>query len=89
MTRTETRTVLIRYFAGARAAAGVPEDRVELGRTDTVADVLAAELSRRGSALERVLPACSVLCNGVAVHDYSIEVPDGAELDVLPPFAGG
>ncbi|HEX9334603.1 MAG TPA: MoaD/ThiS family protein [Pseudonocardiaceae bacterium] len=93
MTRTRTRTVLIRYFAGAQAAAGVAEDLVELGPADgpvrTVADVLAAELARRGAALARVLPSCSVLLNGVAVHDHATEVPDGAELDVLPPFAGG
>jgi molybdopterin converting factor small subunit len=89
MTHTRTRTVLVRYFAGARAAAGVAEDRVELGLGATVADVLAAELDRRGHELARVLPACSLLLDGVAVHDHATEVPDGAELDVLPPFAGG
>jgi molybdopterin converting factor small subunit len=89
MTQTCTRTVLVRYFAGARAAAGLAEDRVEMGASDTVADVLAAELARRGAELARVLPACSVLLDGIAVHDHATEVPDGAELDVLPPFAGG
>jgi sulfur-carrier protein len=89
MTRTRARTVLVRYFAGARAAAGVAEDRIEIGRSDTVADLLSAELARRGADLARVLPSCSLLMNGVAVHDHAIELPDGAELDVLPPFAGG
>lgn len=89
MTQARTRTALVRYFAGARAAAGVSEDRVTMGTTDTVADVLAAELDRRGTDLARVLPSCSVLLNGVAVHDRTVPVPDGAELDVLPPFAGG
>ena len=89
MTQARTRTALVRYFAGARAAAGVAEERVALGATDTVADVLAAESGRRGPDLARVLPACSVLLNGVAVHDHAVAVPDGAELDVLPPFAGG
>ncbi|HEY0803904.1 MAG TPA: MoaD/ThiS family protein [Pseudonocardiaceae bacterium] len=89
MTHTRTRTVLVRYFAGARAAAGVAEDRIELAPAGTVADVLAAELDRRGPGLARVLPSCSLLLDGVAVHDHATEVPDGAELDVLPPFAGG
>ena len=41
--------------------------------------------------LEAVLPRCSFLLNGVAVHGdpADIAVPEGAELDVLPPFAGG
>jgi molybdopterin converting factor small subunit len=83
-----TATVLIRYFAGARAAAGVAEERVE-GPSGSVADVLDAALARRGPNLARVLPSCSFLLNGVAVRDRAMPVPDGAALDVLPPFAGG
>ncbi|HEX5406524.1 MAG TPA: MoaD/ThiS family protein [Pseudonocardiaceae bacterium] len=82
-------SVLIRYFAGARAAAGVTEERVELRETDTVAQLIADASARRGSALVRILPSCSFLLNGTAVHDQSLIVSDGAELDVLPPFAGG
>lgn len=89
-TMQSTNTVLIRYFAGARAAAGVAEEHVELtaGR-HSVADVLAAAQERRGPGLVRVLPSCSFLLDGVAVHDASVTVSDGAEIDVLPPFAGG
>ena len=86
-----TRTVLIRYFAGARAAAGVAEEHVELvpGR-HSVADVLAAVRARRGPELVRVLRSCSFLLDGVAVRDAAaVAVADGAEIDVLPPFAGG
>ena len=86
---TRTSTVLIRYFAGARAAAGVAEEHVELAPSGSVADALAVALDRRGAALGRVLPSCSVLLDGIAVHDHAAPVPDGAELDVLPPFAGG
>jgi molybdopterin converting factor small subunit len=82
-------TVLVRYFAGARAAAGVAEERVELASGGTVADVLAAVRARRGAALVRVLPSCSFLVDGIAVHDHETAVPDGGEFDVLPPFAGG
>jgi molybdopterin converting factor small subunit len=86
---TRTSTVLIRYFAGARAAAGVAEEHIELAPSGSVADALAVVSDRRGTALARVLPSCSVLLDGVAVHDHAVAVPDGAELDVLPPFAGG
>lgn len=85
-----TSTVLVRYFAGARAAAGVAEERLELsGEGRSVADALAAVRATRGPGLARVLPSCSFLLDGVAVHDHATKVPDGGELDVLPPFAGG
>ncbi|HEX3590561.1 MAG TPA: MoaD/ThiS family protein [Pseudonocardiaceae bacterium] len=85
-----TSTVLVRYFAGARAAAGVAEEHVELpGAGGSVADALAAVQARRGDQLIRVLPSCSFLLDGVAVRDHAMTVPDGGELDVLPPFAGG
>jgi molybdopterin converting factor small subunit len=83
-------TVLVRYFAGARAAAGVTEDHVEFDTAGpSIAQVLARIRARRGVKLDIVLPACSFLLNGVAVRDQLVTVPDGGELDVLPPFAGG
>lgn len=82
--------VRVRYFAGARAAAGVEEDQVELPAPARVADVLAELRRRRGERLSAVLAACSYLLDGVAVHDEAATVPTvTAELDVLPPFAGG
>ena len=42
-----------------------------------------------GDALARVLAASSFLLDGLAVHDRALPPPDGAVLDVLPPFAGG
>lgn len=82
--------VLIRYFAGARAAAGVAEEHIVLsaGR-HSVADALAAVRALRGPGLGRVLPGCSFLLDGVAVRDHATTVPDGGSIDVLPPFAGG
>ncbi|MCP2259507.1 Molybdopterin converting factor, small subunit [Streptoalloteichus tenebrarius] len=85
---TSTR-VTVRYFAGARAAAGTPEEVLELPAGSTVAQVLAELERRRGEKLSRVLAACSFLVNGTAVRDREAIVPDGGELDVLPPFAGG
>lgn len=80
----------MRYFAGARAAVGVADESVEVpGEAPTVAEVLAAVRERHGDRVTRVLPACSFLLDGVAVRDHDTTVWSGAQLDVLPPFAGG
>ena len=85
--------VRVRYFAGARAAAGTPEETLHLavpdGRAVSVGDVLAAAVSARGDQLARVIAASSFLLDGTAVRDRGTAVADGQELDVLPPFAGG
>lgn len=81
--------VTVRYFAGARAAAGLPSEVIELPAPVTVADLLAEATERHGEALARVLARCSFLLDEVAVHERSAAVADGASLDVLPPFAGG
>jgi molybdopterin converting factor small subunit len=80
-------SITVRYFAGARAAAGVHEDLAPAG---LCLDDLAAELSaRRGERLGTVLKAASFLVDGVACHDRRAALPGGATVDVLPPFAGG
>jgi molybdopterin synthase sulfur carrier subunit len=86
---TTTATTTIRYFAAARAAAGVDSEPLELPDGATVADALAAIRERHGAELARVLDRCSFLLDEVAVRDRSAVVPAGATLDVLPPFAGG
>lgn len=80
----------VRYFAGARAAAGVTDESLELsGDGATVASAIEAVRARHGDRLARVLPACSFLLDGIAVRDRDTPVSSGAQLDVLPPFAGG
>ncbi len=79
--------MLIRYFAAARAAAGVSEETVPVPDGATVADV-AELLAARHPGLERVLTRCSFLQDEVAVRDVAVPAT-GAMLDVLPPFAGG
>jgi molybdopterin converting factor small subunit len=77
--------VTVRYWAGARAAAGHAEETFAAG---TLGELLAA-ISRH-PAMARVLPACSLLLDGSALHrDHSVPLPHGAVVDVLPPFAGG
>ena len=82
-------TVRVRYFAGARAAAGVPEETISVPAESTVSDALMILGTRHGETLERVLTAASFLVDGVAVRDKSLSITDGIQLDVLPPFAGG
>ncbi len=81
--------VIVRYFAAARAAAGLPSENVDIGEGATVADALDAIAARHGEKLSRVLAACSFLLDSIAVRDHATPLRPGAELDVLPPFAGG
>lgn len=81
--------VTVRYFAAARAAAGLTSEKVDIGDGATVADALDAIAARHGVALHKVLGACSFLLDSVAVRDPTTPLRPGAELDVLPPFAGG
>lgn len=79
--------VTVRYFAGARAAAGVSEETVPAGRS---LDELTAELAgRRGARLGAIFEVASFLVDGTAWHDRRAPLPAGATVDVLPPFAGG
>ena len=74
----------VRLFAAARAAAGVSELSVNAG---SLAGVL-AEAVGGYPGLERVLPQCSFLVDGVRATPET-HVSDDSVVDVLPPFAGG
>lgn len=89
--RTATARVTVRYWAAARAAAGVTDD-VVVGAT--VAEVLdaAAQLHRDSRRFADVLSVCSFLLGDRPLGSVDLsEVPvtDGDALEVLPPFAGG
>lgn len=77
--------ITVRYFAGAAEAAGVDSEQVAPGTAEAVRRALA---EAHGPVLAGVLARCSLLADGVRV-DGDSPVPDGATLDVLPPFAGG
>lgn len=78
--------VTVRYWAGARAAAGCAEESLA---ASTVAELIEAVSARQD--LRRVLPACSLLVDGTSVRpdERTRPLPDNAVVDVLPPFAGG
>lgn len=81
--------VTVRYYAAAAATAGVEEERVRTPAPATVRSVLAHGVQRFGPEFGTVLERCSYLLDEIAVHDLDTPLPAGAQLDVLPPFAGG
>jgi molybdopterin converting factor small subunit len=83
--------VTVRYYASARAAAGVNEERLDLASLaePTLAALVASLAAGHGDRLTRVLAAASYLVDGVAWHDRDAALPAGATVDILPPFAGG
>ncbi|MEJ2861285.1 MoaD/ThiS family protein [Actinomycetospora flava] len=87
--RVTTNTVTVRYFAGAKAAAGTRSEALEVPAGATVADLITALAADHGDALARVLAAASFLLDETAVHDRTTVLAGGAVFDVLPPFAGG
>ncbi len=81
-------TVVVRFFAGARAAAGVAEDKIELPDGATVATLVGRLVEQHGPRLARVLAASTLLLDETAGGPERT-LHDGAQVDVLPPFAGG
>ncbi len=80
---------VLRYWAAARAAAGVAEERREAPTLDRL---LGDAVVEHGPALARVLSVCSVIVDGDPVGaraHTSVDVSAAALVDVLPPFAGG
>jgi molybdopterin converting factor small subunit len=83
--------VIIRYWAAAKDAAGLPEESVE---AVTLRDALDAVVASRkpDSRLADVIARSSFLVNADPVGraaKESIILDDGAVIEVLPPFAGG
>lgn len=83
--------VTVRYWAAARAAAGVETERVEAA---TLADAEAQVLARRPGdrRFADVLAICSVLVGEVPVggRDHAdVALTSGVTVEFLPPFAGG
>jgi sulfur-carrier protein len=81
--------VVVRYWAAARAAAGVDEEAQE---AITLADLLASLVVGRPAQFAAVLGRSSLLLDGQSVRGRvpeSVLLSDGAVVEVLPPFAGG
>ena len=78
--------VRVRYFAAARQAVGLAEQTLD--GADGLAGVVAVASGRSPEAAA-VLARCTFLVGGARRDVDGQPLPDGATVDVLPPFAGG
>lgn len=79
--------LLVRYWAGAKAAAGTPQEYVAVTDGATVADVVTT-VEASHPALVPVLEVASLLLDGRAARRDE-PLGTASVLEVLPPFAGG
>lgn len=83
--------ITVRYWAAARAAAGVSSEVVEAADLAELVDVIV----RRHASADRfaeVIDACSVLIGEVPVGKRDradVRLSPGTTVEFLPPFAGG
>lgn len=89
----ETDLIRVRYWAAARAAAGVANDDLPVTGPLPVAEVVRRSVALHpGTRLGEVVRACSVLVDdrplGLADPEVRMVEP-GSTVELLPPFAGG
>ncbi len=91
--RSRETAITVRYWAGARAAAGTAEDVLEATGELSLSDVVARVLERHpGEQMARTVGVCSVLLGDRPVRTQdpdSVVVRPGDVVELLPPFAGG
>jgi molybdopterin converting factor small subunit len=78
--------IQVRYFAAAAEAAGTAQESFDAA---TRGGLVAQMVDRHGAGLARVLARCSLLADGRRLAADDDPVAPGAQVDVLPPFAGG
>jgi molybdopterin converting factor small subunit len=92
-TSATAEVVTVRYWASARAAAGVTAEDLAVTGPGTLADVVRrAAALHPGTRLPGVLEACSVLVGDQPVKSRApdtVVVRPGQTVEFLPPFAGG
>ena len=86
-------TVTVRYWAGARAAAGTAEDAFEVAADLSLAELVGRVLERHpGDRMARTVAVCSVLVGDRPVRSQdpdTVVIAPGSVVELLPPFAGG
>lgn len=90
---SETQIITVRYWAGAKHAAGTDRDELAVQGSLTLAQVRERAVALHpGSRLPEVLQACSALVGEQPVgkaDPAGVEVRPGETVEFLPPFAGG
>jgi molybdopterin synthase sulfur carrier subunit len=89
-----TGLVTLRYWASARAAAGVDSDELDVTGLTPLSDLLARARSLHADSVRfsDVLRTCAVMVGDRPVRTEdptTVQVPPGATVEFLPPFAGG
>lgn len=77
--------ITVRFFGGAREAAGTPSQTIDAATADDLERALTAQF---GDRMGRILNVSSLLCDGRRVTGDD-PIPPHTAVDVLPPFAGG
>ena len=89
----DTAVVTVRYWASARAAAGLASEELAVEGPVSLAEVLRRVGARHPDArFAQVVAACSVLVGeqpASSADPADVVVPPGASVELLPPFAGG
>lgn len=88
----EPGVVRVRFFAAARAAAGVAEESHAAADLGALLDAVLAARGEGGGRLAQVLTISSLLVDGAPVGTRdagTVALSGGEVVDVLPPFAGG
>jgi molybdopterin synthase sulfur carrier subunit len=87
-----SQAVTVRYWASARAAAGVSADELPVSGATTLAAVLDSVRTLHPGRLHDVLQVCSFLVGDRPVgttEPADVLVEPGQTVELLPPFAGG
>jgi len=83
----------VRYWAGARAAAGTAEDAFDVDADLSLAELVRRVLERHpGDRMARTVAVCSVLVGDRPVRSQdpdTVVITPGSVVELLPPFAGG
>jgi molybdopterin synthase sulfur carrier subunit len=83
--------VTIRYWAAAKEAAGLTSENAE---AETLADLVQLVVARHADRprLATVLGSCAFLINEQPAgkrDPATVTLAEGAQVEALPPFAGG
>jgi sulfur-carrier protein len=91
--RNGTDIIRVRYWASARAAAGVSGDDLPVDGPLTLTEVVRRAVALHpGTRLPEVLQVCSTLVGDQPVSSTDpglVLVEPGSSVEFLPPFAGG
>ncbi|KAF0965411.1 MULTISPECIES: MoaD/ThiS family protein [Rhodococcus] len=79
--------ISVRYFAAAADAAGCTKETLDLPATADLGQVKDLLLAKYGPGMQQVLSVSAFLVDSELTRDLTRTA--GAQVDVLPPFAGG